>query len=221
MNFKRVTLFSGHYGSGKTNLAVNYAIELKKRFERVVIADLDIVNPYFRTKDSAELLENLNIETVSPEFANSNVDLPALPSELYGVVQNRLRHAVIDVGGDDRGALALGRFAPYILEENDYEMIFVANFCRPLTLNAHEALEVMREIESAGGIPFTAIVNNTNLAGLTRPETVIEGYNKSKELSRICGLPVIFTSAERKIAENLKLENVFPIDIQKKYYELL
>ena len=100
-------------------------------------------------------------------------------------------------------------------------MIFVANFCRPLTLNAHEALEVMREIESAGGIPFTAIVNNTNLAGLTRPETVIEWYNKSKELSRICSLPVIFTSAERKIAENLKLENVFPIDIQKKYYELL
>ena len=218
--FKRVTLFAGHYGSGKTNLAVNYAIELKKTHDRVVIADLDIVNPYFRTKDSSELLNSMGIETVSPEFANSNVDLPALPSELYGVVQNRLRYAVLDIGGDDRGAYALGRFAPYILEENDFEMIYVANFCRPLTQSPEEALEVMREIETAGGILFTAIVNNSNLAHLTTAETVLDGYEKCRELSSLCGLPVLFSSAERSLAGQLSLENVFPIDIQNKYYEL-
>ena len=218
---KRVTLFAGHYGSGKTNLAVNWALGLKKQGKRVVIADLDIVNPYFRTKDSAALLEENGIEVVSPEFANSNVDLPALPAELYGVVQNRQRYAVMDIGGDDRGAVALGRYAPYILEENDFEMIFVANFMRPLTLTPADALEVMREIEQAGGIPFTSIVNNTNLGPLTEPETVLSGLEKCRELSALCGLPILFTSARRDIASKLNISPLLPIDIQRKYYEIL
>ena len=218
---KRVTLFAGHYGSGKTNLAVNWALGLKKQGGRVVIADLDIVNPYFRTKDSAALLEENGIEVVSPEFANSNVDLPALPAELYGVVQNRQRYAVMDIGGDDRGAVALGRYAPYILEENDFEMIFVANFMRPLTLIPADALEVMREIEQAGGIPFTSIANNTNLGSLTEPETVLSGLEKCRELSALCGLPVLFTSARRDIASKLSISPLLPIDIQRKYYEIL
>lgn len=218
---KRVTLFAGHYGSGKTNLAVNWALGLKKQGRRVVIADLDIVNPYFRTKDSAALLEENGIEVVSPEFANSNVDLPALPAELYGVVQNRQRYAIMDIGGDDRGAVALGRYAPYILEENDFEMIFVANFMRPLTLTPADALEVMREIEQAGGIPFTSIVNNTNLGPLTEPETVLSGLEKCRELSALCGLPILFTSARRDIASKLNISPLLPIDIQRKYYEIL
>lgn len=216
---KRVTLFAGHYGSGKTNLAVNYALELKKKHESVVVADLDIVNPYFRTKDSAALLDKAGIEVISPEFANSNVDLPALPASLYGVVQRRDRFAVMDIGGDDRGAYALGRYAPYILEENDYEMTYVANFRRPLTQTAEEALEVMREIESAGGIPFTGIVNNTNLGPLTVPEVVCEGFERCRELSGLSGLPVLFTSVEKSLAEIVSLPDVFPIELQKKYYE--
>lgn len=221
VNEKRITLFAGHYGSGKTNIAVNYAIWLKQRHEDVVIADLDIVNPYFRTKDSERLLRERGIETVSPEFANSNVDLPALPAELYGVVQNRRRYAVLDIGGDDRGAYALGRFAPYILEENDFEMIYVANFCRPLTVTAGEALEVMREIEAAGGIPFTAIVNNTNLGGMTDPKTVYMGLERSQELSKLCGLPLLFTSVEKALAERLNIAEILPLELQKKYYDIV
>ncbi len=125
---KRVTLFAGHYGSGKTNIAVNYALWLKQQGKDVIIADMDIVNPYFRTKDSIDVLENNGIELISPEFANSNVDLPALPQEMYRVVQDKSKYAVLDIGGDDRGAYALGRYTPSILEENDYEMVFVANF---------------------------------------------------------------------------------------------
>lgn len=218
---KRVTLFAGHYGSGKTNLAVNYAVRLREKHEHVVIADLDIVNPYFRTKDSAEILKSRGIEVISPEFANSNVDLPALPAELYGVVQNRQRYAVLDIGGDDRGAYALGRYAPYILEENDYEMIFVANFCRPLTQTPKEALEVMREIEQAGGIPFTAIVGNTNLGKLTDAVVVGEGMKKAEELSKRCGLPVLFTAVEKTLAETLDIGGVFKIELQKKYFDVL
>ena len=216
----RVTLFAGHYGSGKTNLAVNWAMALRKEHEKVVIADLDIVNPYFRTKDSAELLQAHGIEVISPEFANSNVDLPALPAELYGVVQRKDRYAVLDIGGDDRGAYALGRYAPYILEENNYEMVFVANFMRPLTRTPEEALEVMKEIEAAGGIPFTAIANNTNLSKLTDEAVIREGIEKSEELSRLSGLKIIFTSVEKKTAEGLDIQGVFPIELQKKYYDL-
>lgn len=217
---KRVTLLSGHYGSGKTNIAVNYAEYLKKLGYDVVIADLDIVNPYFRTKDSTGRLENSGIRIISPEYANSNVDLPALPSELYGVVESRSAHAVLDIGGDDRGAYALGRFTPYILEENDYEMVFVANFCRPLTQNPEEAMEVMREIEAAGGIGFTAIVNNTNLGRETTPEVVYNSMAKTKRLSELSGLPVLFTSVEDEIAAELDIPNVFPLKLQKRYYDI-
>lgn len=217
---KRVTLFAGHYGSGKTNIAVNYALALKEMGKNVVVADLDIVNPYFRTKDSTDELNAKGIEIISPEFANTNVDLPALPASVYGVVQNKLRHAVLDIGGDDRGAYALGRYAPYILEENDFEMIFVANFLRPLTRTPEEALEVMREIEEAGHIPFTAIVNNSNLGKDTKAEDVEKTDILAKRLSELSGLPLLFTTATEDVAKKLTLQNVLPMKLQKKYFDI-
>ena len=213
---KRIAIFAGHYGSGKTNIAVNYALHLKKQGLGVKIADLDIVNPYFRTKDSAATLEAAGIELISPAFANTNVDLPALPQELYGLVHRKDHHAVLDVGGDDRGAYALGRYTPYILEENDYDMFFVVNFYRPLTRTPEEALEVMREIETAGGIPFTAIINNSNLGGHTTPEDITATREKTEALSRISGLPVAMTCARADIAG----EGQFPLTLQEKYFDI-
>ena len=219
---KRVTLFAGHYGSGKTNNAVNYAVWLKNFGKDVVIADMDIVNPYFRTKDSRDVLEDNGIELISPEFANSNVDLPALPQEMYRVVQDKSKFAVLDIGGDDRGAYALGRYTPSILEENDYEMVFVANFYRPLTTTPEEALEVMREVEAAGGIPFTAIVNNSNIGWETTTEDVLATVSRAAQLSELSGLPILFTAAEAKVAPLLseKLENVLPLHLQNKYFDI-
>ena len=118
---KRITLFMGHYGSGKTNIAINYAHRIRETGKPVAIADLDIVNPYFRMKDSQEEMLREGIDVIALPFANSSVDLPALPSAAYSLVQNTARYAVLDIGGDDRGALALGRFTPYILEENDFD----------------------------------------------------------------------------------------------------
>ena len=220
MENKRVTIFVGHYGSGKTNIAVAYAKYLNSIGKSVTIADMDIVNPYFRTKDSKGELAALGIELISSEFANSNVDLPALPSELYGVVEHKDRYAVLDIGGDDRGAYALGRFAPYILEENDYEVVFVANKYRPLTRTADEALAVMREIEAAGGIGITAIVNNSNLGELTDKETVESSVGYIEELSRLSGLPVKFTSVKSGLAKELGdfKGDLFEISLQEKYF---
>ena len=218
MTYKRITLFTGHYGSGKTNIAVAYARYLKKMGETVTVADMDIVNPYFRTKDSEEDFKREGIGLIVSEFANSNVDLPALPSELYGVVERRDTHAVLDIGGDDRGAYALGRFAPYIREENNYENLFVANMYRPLTKTPEEALVVMREIESAGGLPVTALVNNSNLGVDTTAEDVLESLRYANEVASLSGLPVVMTTADERLQEELKdkISNLFPLKLQKK-----
>ena len=219
---KRLTLFAGHYGSGKTNIAVNYALLLASEGKNVCIADLDIVNPYFRTADSAEDLEKAGVKLISPQFANSIVDLPALPAEAYRLVQDKSIYGVMDIGGDDRGAYALGRFVPYILQENNYRMAFVVNSCRPLTQTPEDALEIMREIEAACGLPFTCIVNNTNLGELTTPQIVEDSVDYIKRLSQLSGLPLWLHTAEAGLARQLKLTDapVMPMQLQKKYFDL-
>jgi hypothetical protein len=222
MDHKRITLFAGHYGSGKTNIAVNYALLLAREGKKAAIADLDIVNPYFRTKDSAAELAEAGVDLISPQFANSNVDLPALPAEAYRLVEDKSLFAVMDIGGDDRGAYALGRYAPFILEEGNYRMAFVANPYRPLTKTPEEALEVMREIEAAGGVPFTAIVNNANLAHETTAETVLAAVPYMEKLSELSGLPVWMTSAEGAVAAELagKVPGLLAMRLQAKYFDL-
>ena len=219
MEHNRLTLFAGHYGSGKTNIAVNYALKLAGEGKKVCIADLDIVNPYFRTKDSEAELKKAGVELISPQFANTNVDLPALPAESYRLVQDKSTFGVMDIGGDDRGAYALGRFTPFILEENDYRMAFVVNFCRPLTTTAEEALEVMREIETACGLSFTCIVHNTNLGPETTVQTVMGAQDKLNSLCSLSGLPLWMHTAPGSIARNLD-GPVLSMELQEKYFAL-
>ena len=215
---KRLTLFAGHYGSGKTNIAVNYAIHMKDSGLPVVIADLDIVNPYFRTKDSEKELKEKGIDLLCSPYAGSNLDIPSLPQEMYRAVQDKNTYAVMDIGGDDAGAVALGRFAPFISEEDNYDMIFVVNFYRPLTRTAEEALTIMREVEAASHLKFTAIMNNSNLGEDTSAEDVISTDAESKKLSEISGLPLVMTSVRKDlvIALEEKIDNLFPLSLQNK-----
>ena len=218
MDYKRVTLLCGHYGSGKTNIAVNMAFDLKKQKENVAVADLDIVNPYFRTKDSSEEFKQNNIRLICSEYANTNLDIPALPQDLYAITDDKDLNVIIDVGGDDRGALALGRISEKIVEENDYEMLMVINCYRPLTRNAEDTLEVMREIELAGKIKFTGLINNSNLGELTSEEDVINSLSYAREVSKLSSLPVVMTSVNENIYNALfeKVPNLFPLRLQKK-----
>lgn len=220
MALKRVTLFAGHYGSGKTNIAVNYALHLKKEGLSVVIADLDIVNPYFRTKDSEEELTKQGIELICSEFANTNLDIPSLPQCMYRTVHDKSTYAVMDIGGDDAGAVALGRFAPSIEEEDNYEMYFVANFFRPLTRTAEEAFTVLHEIEVAAGLKFTGIINNSNLGELTTKQDVISTKNEVQKLCELSGLPISYTTVESRLFDVLKseVENLFPLTLQSKIF---
>ena len=220
MQSRRITLFAGHYGSGKTNIAVNYALYLKSLGDDVVIADLDIVNPYFRTRDSLEELSRAGIKLISSEFASSNVDLPALPQDVYSLLDKREEKAIMDIGGDDRGAYALGRYVDAIKEENDYEMLFVFNKYRPLTPDALSAYEIMREIEAACNLKFTAIVNNSNLGECTTEDVVLNSLDSAEELSELSGLPVKMTTVTENLVNNLngKVENLFPLNLQKKIF---
>ena len=222
MEHKRLTLFAGHYGSGKTNIAVNYALHLAKEGNPVCIADLDIVNPYFRTKDSAKELEAAGVHLISPQFANTNVDLPALPAEAYRLVTDKNTYGIMDIGGDDRGAYALGRYVPAIVAENNYRMAFVANCYRPLTRTPEDALEVMREIEAACSLEFTCIVGNSNLGTETTPQTVLDSVAYTEALSQLSGLPIWLYTATMEVAKELegKLSNVLPLKLQEKYFDL-
>ena len=218
MDAKRLTLFAGHYGSGKTNIAVNYALHLAKEGKKVCIADLDIVNPYFRTKDSERELSEAGIDLVSPQYANSNVDLPALPAESYRLVQDKSVYGIMDIGGDDRGAYALGRFVGAIKAENDYRMAFVVNCYRPLTSTVEDTVEIMKEIEAACGLCFNCIVNNSNLGAETSAETVLDSVDFVNRLSDVTGLPVWMTTVEESVAEGISEPCVFPMKLQRKRF---
>lgn len=216
MDFKRISIICGHYGSGKTNVALNLAYELKKKHDNVAIADLDIVNPYFRTKDSIDDLNSLGIRLICSEYAGTNVDIPALPAEMYALTDDLSINAVLDIGGDDRGALALGRLAPKIISENNYEMLAVINCYRPLTRDVQSTIEVLREIEYAGGISFTGIINNSNLGAETTSEDVLASINYANEISVATGLPLRLTTVKENLFDELngKIENLFPIKLQ-------
>ena len=218
---KRLTLILGHYGSGKTNIAVNLAVAYKKERERVAIADLDIVNPYFRTKDSLDLLNEKGIRLIVSEYANTNLDIPALPQDMYAVTDDKGLTCILDIGGDDRGALVLGRLRPEIVRENDYEMLLVINKYRPLTATPADTLEVMREIEGAADMRFTGIVNNSNLGRETTAADVLASLPYAEEVSRLASLPIVMTTVEKTVAKELegKVKDLFPLTLQKNFIE--
>ena len=203
MSKPKIEIFAGHYGSGKTNLAVNAAFNAKKSDENVILCDLDIVNPYFRTTDSKELLQKSGIRLISPKFANSNVDLPALPPEIFSVFNAEDTTVIFDVGGDDVGAVALGRFAD-LVKNVEYNMYLVINKYRYLTQTADEVTDIMKEIENSAHVNFTGIINNSNLGVETDENTVISSLDFANEVSHNTNLPLVYTSVKEEIYPKLK-----------------
>lgn len=213
---RKITIFAGHYGSGKTNLAVNAALALKRRHDSVILCDMDIVNPYFRTKDSEAILSEAGVRLISPRFANSNVDLPYLPAEVAAIFGGNYV-SVIDVGGDDSGAIALGQYADRI-KAVGYDMLLVLNARRYLTLEPTEAVEIMHEIESASSLRFTGLINNTNLGHESTAETVTQARNYMEAVSKETGLPLVATSYREDLSPALTPQDgvAWPIKIYEK-----
>lgn len=192
-SFKKITILTGHYGVGKTNLAVNIAMYLRS-FGSTCIVDADIVNPYFRSADFKELLLKNDIKCFFPIYAGSNLDTPVLDFDMEGIIASG-DHIIIDVGGDDAGAYALGRYR-HVFEKyaNDTDVLYVFNKYRREDLSPEEAAAVLRDIENAGGVKCTALVNNSNLGTETVCDTVRESFEFGRELERLTGLPTAFTA---------------------------
>lgn len=189
---KKITIICGHYGSGKTNIAVNLALRTKKSQpnKRVALADLDTVNPYFRAADNSMLLKNAGVEVLVPEFANSNVDIPAIPAginELFDIASPLC--GIIDVGGDD-GAAVLGMYSR-MAENAGYDMLYVVNMYRPLTASPSDALECMREIEFLSSLRCTGLINNSSLGALTTARDIADSIRYAHECAALCSLPLL------------------------------
>ncbi len=205
---KRLNIITGHFGSGKTEFALNLAMGQRAH---TTIVDMDTVNPYYRTADAKEILEKNGISVILPRFANTNVDIPALPSEIFSVFTNKQTTAIFDVGGDEDGALALGQYNNYFMAE-PYEMYYVINARRPLTKDKEGVLEILREVENASRLSVTKLVNATHLGQETTPEIIMEGQKLVEEVSLETGIPVGFTAVKKGIEVSVA-NPVLPLEL--------
>ncbi len=196
----RILIVTGHFGSGKTNVAVNLAVRLAESGKKVAIADLDIVNPYFRTADDTGMLTRLGVRCIIPEFANSNVDIPSIPPEINAVFDGTAEDdiCILDVGGDDSGAVALGMFAERI-RACGYEMLYVCSMYRPLTEEPADAADLMHDIEAASHLMCSALVNNSNIGAETTTEDILASEAYIDRIAELTGLPVAFGSAMKEL----------------------
>lgn len=211
----RFTVVTGHYGCGKTNLAINLALDVAARGEEVMLVDLDVVNPYFRSSDYAEFLEARGVNVISPVFAGTTLDVPALSPAIAGAFEGR-GTVIMDVGGDDAGATALGRYSGDIARL-DYDFLYVVNAYRTLTATPAEAAQVLREIEQASCLKATAIVNNSHLRDETTADTVLASRDFARETAALLGLPLRFTTVPKRLAGELAVENAYPVEVYVRF----
>jgi len=194
---KPLTVVTGHYGVGKTNVVINLALDLKKAGHAVTVVDLDIVNPYFRSSDYAALLEEAGVTVIAPTFARTTLDTPTLGPEVSGSFE-RHGYVLVDAGGDDVGATALGRYR-HLIDTRPFDLLYVVNANRNLTQKPDQAVEVLREIEAACGLRATGIVNNTHLQNETTCETIAHGLSFGEACADQAGLPQVFVTVPRNL----------------------
>ena len=210
---KPIAIVCGHYGCGKTNFTLNLALALRAEGERVCVIDLDIVNPYFRSSDYNELLEHRGIELIAPNMARTTLDTPSLPASVDAAFETPRGYVLVDAGGDDAGATALGRYAAEIRAQA-YEMLYVINQNRAMVAEPAGALEILREIEAASHLKATGLVNNTHLAEQTNAQTVQHGAAYAQAVSDFCGLPVTFTCVPTALRDACgDLPGAFPVEV--------
>lgn len=217
---KKFIVVTGHYGCGKTNFSINLAMDYVKSGHKVTLVDMDLVNPYFRTSDYRDILEEKGIEVIAPVFGHTNLDIPSLPAAMYSIFEKE-DIVIVDVGGDDVGATVLGRFKPKF-DGIDFDMLYLVNRFRNMTSSPEEAVEVLREIEAVSGLKATAVVNNSHMMGDTDEKILSEGKDFAEGVSKLTGLPLIANTLRKDLYEKesmLKAVNqnseydVYPVEI--------
>ena len=213
---RRIRIITGHYGSGKTEFAVNYVKKLRESVDgRVAIADLDIVNVYFRSREKKEELEEKGIQVIASNLDTAVADVPAVSGAMTMPVINKEYQYVVDLGGNDVGTLVLGRIKP-LLDHAEADFFMVVNAYRPNTSTPEGIIEQMENLEYAAGLKVTGFINNTNLVRETTAECLLHGYEVLKEVTKRTGVPVKYVSYVKdvmteEIPEGLSGE-LFPME---------
>lgn len=205
MTKERINIFTGDYGSGKTEISINYALELAAKNDKVKIVDLDIVNPYFRSREAKEPLMEADVEVVAPAGKLVQADLPALPPQILGAIQDKNSKLIFDVGGEENGTIALGRFRQY-LDEVETNVNFVINPNRPFTGDSAGVKEVINKIEKASRLKVDYLISNPNLGRETKVNDIIEGHKQLEEISEELGIPIKFLVISQEMIDRVNLE---------------
>jgi len=220
VTIKRIKIFVGGFGSGKTEIAINYSIYCRKSYNQVAIVDLDIVNPYFRTREAKNVLNLKGVKVVAPEGKLTYADLPLISPEIKGLIQNLDYRLILDVGGDDLGTVVLGNFKSFI-EGSDYEMLLVVNPYRPFTQNLSQIKQMAQEIENTSRLKISGIVSNPNLSRETEEKIIKQGHILIKQASQKLNLPIKFICIDEQFSQKVKQEDfVEPIFYIKRFMYL-
>lgn len=203
IDIKPITIFTANLGSGKTEISINFSRMLQQRGERVSLIDLDIINPYFRTRLAKDNLAEQGLKVICPPGHLVNADVPALTPAIRGALQSGEGYCVCDVGGDDVGAIALGMYKPYLVEGN-FDLFFVVNTCRPFTRDFDGVYKMMQGIETTSRLKVTGIVSNTNLGRHTDVDTIVNGYEKACSIAAQLGLPVVFLASPENLVNEVE-----------------
>jgi len=202
---KPIIAILGGFGSGKTEVSVNLAKYLARTGdEPVSIADLDLVNPYFRSREAIKEMEALGIRVIAPGGANYFSDLPILLPEVKGAVESHNGKVILDIGGDSQGTKALGSISE-VFQPNTYDMLMVINSRRPQTSDVKRCISTMQRIEVTAGLKFSGLISNSHMIDETDADVIFEGYQLSREVSRVSGLPLVFVSAKSDALEKMNL----------------
>ena len=215
-NDKRIRIIIGHYGSGKSEFAMNYVTKLREEIDgKIALSDLDVVNVYFRTREKKNLLKSLNILPIDSSIDAPTLDLPAISAEIATPINDKLYNYVMDVGGDNVGARVIGRFN-HLLNEGDYDMFCVVNANREQTQTANQVIDHIKSIENASGLKVTGLVNNTHLIRATTVEDVLRGQELVTQVSNLCNIPIKYVACLESIVDELPKDlegEIFPIKL--------
>jgi hypothetical protein len=199
---KRITVLVGHFGSGKTEIALNFALNTAVNTSRVTLVDLDVVKPYFRSRAARAILQQAGIELLAPEGEYHHADLPILIPAIRDAFRDDTRRVILDVGGDGTGARALGAISD-VVPEDDSERILVLNFRRPFTQNVNEAVEMVRSIEAVAQMSITGLVSNTHLMAETTLPIIRDGYDQAARTAEQLALPLLAVAVDEGAAADL------------------
>jgi hypothetical protein len=205
---QRITIIVGGYGSGKSEVAVNFARFLvANQTEPVAIADLDVINPYFRSREAAAELESLGVQCLLPQGDQVYADLPIIVPEIKTSIERGHGRLILDVGGDDVGAKVLSSLAD-AFTAGEYDLLFVHNARRPFTSDLPGSLKVMQEIEFSSRLRFTGIISNTHLLTDTNAEILLGGLELARQVSREINLPIVFLSALKAVLATISANEI-------------